>query len=530
MGNSNKCDACRKSAELHDKRHREIATLLLNVRRIDDEEQAVLSPITNGKRKTRKSDILGAFKMPQGLENIHGESEWGDSSTLNGDESDSTSLESPMLVEKYTPKRLIKAERKRARRSCHVQVITPGLMKTIDAVLHPESSPHNDRLEKSGETRDASSSKRIIEDNLAFNPNCFKLSSIRQSVHMKKLLKANGVGSVPSSKDSREDTDMISIVEQFGILAYPVHSSKERSVLMKQLWNAIRDDAEKVENENRDTMMRMAGYWRYVNRKTYNFMVRQGHVWDWTTGRKLEEIDEDDEGSELSFEDDREVEGTVWDDGSTIGNPLSGAGTPSGEMEDHGEGYELNEMKDLRLVNDDTMALDSKLDKGWPKLETCKEDCVPTTKAKHLGLDTPEYKTRIPQPLVKNTSLESPRLAFASSRKDTRHLLDPTSISTLKADEPFDSNLSVPPKALSPDTNKANLSIPRHHDPNNRYNPLSPINEGPDQRLGRSRSLRVAPAAVTSPNDPTESWTTVKGKGAVTRSTSYAGALKKKKI
>lgn len=38
-------------------------------------------------------------------------------------------------------------------------------------------------------------------------------------------------------------------------------------------------------------MMRMAGYWRYVNRRTYNAMVRNNQLWDWATGEKLEELD-----------------------------------------------------------------------------------------------------------------------------------------------------------------------------------------------------------------------------------------------
>lgn len=51
--------------------------------------------------------------------------------------------------------------------------------------------------------------------------------------------------------------------------------------------------------------MRMAGYWRYANRRTYNVMVRNNQLWDWTTGTKLEEVDEEEEEDDVSSMDDR---------------------------------------------------------------------------------------------------------------------------------------------------------------------------------------------------------------------------------
>ncbi|KAI4139407.1 MAG: hypothetical protein L6R39_006298, partial [Caloplaca ligustica] len=176
---------------------------------------------------------------------------------------------------------------------------------------------------------------------------------MRQSVHLKKLLKSNGIGKPRAYPNAQEDPEITSILERLGVTSNPVHASKERNTLVKQLRNAIRDDTEKVENENRDTMMRMAGYWRYVNRKTYNVMVRNNELWDWATGQKLEEVEEEEveeEASEADTEDDHGTDVASWDDLSTLATPFSGAGTPVKEVEeDYSEDVEIDELEALRL-------------------------------------------------------------------------------------------------------------------------------------------------------------------------------------
>ncbi|KAL8720053.1 MAG: hypothetical protein Q9225_003021 [Loekoesia sp. 1 TL-2023] len=501
-----------------------IATLVLKIQKIDEAEQAVLSPINNRKRKTRKSEVLDAFQIPLLPENVHEEGEWADSSTLNEDESDFRPPDTLNLKEDYTPGRLTKAEKKRARRSGLVQVITPELMNMIDATLHPENRPLEDKESRPGDVSNAALSNRIIEENITFNTNCVRRSSMRQSVHTKKLLKANAIGKTPSPKNAQEDPEITLILENLGITTSPTYSSRERSVLVKQIRNAIKDDAEKVENENRDTMMRMAGYWRYVNRKTYNFMVRHNQIWDWATGQKLEEIDEEEE-SELDTEDDRDTDGAFWDDSSTLGTPLSGVGTPLDEVDDYAEDYELEGMKNLQLV-DKAAALDAILNEEFHKQQVRKENCTLTPKANQFVFKTSEPRTRIPEPKFKAAHLGSPSPSFASTRKDTRHLR-PTSISTLKTDEPFNFVPSTPSTPATPTSDKETFSAP-HHDPNNRYNPLTKLNGGLNQRLGRvNKSLKVAPPAVVAARETTGSWTTVKGKGIGPGKTSYAGALKK---
>ena len=70
---------------------------------------------------------------------------------------------------------------------------------------------------------------------------------------------------------------------------------------MNRLITAITEDVTAYQNEQAETMGRTAGYWRYVSKRTYNFMVRNNKIWDWATGEKLYELDDADEDA---LEDD----------------------------------------------------------------------------------------------------------------------------------------------------------------------------------------------------------------------------------
>ena len=57
-------------------------------------------------------------------------------------------------------------------------------------------------------------------------------------------------------------------------------------------------------------MQRMAGYWRYVNKRTYNAMIRTNKLWDWSTGEKLPEV-EVDENDDLGEDDGASLGGST---------------------------------------------------------------------------------------------------------------------------------------------------------------------------------------------------------------------------
>lgn len=424
-------------------------------------------------------------------------------------------------------------------------------MRTIDRVLHPESHPSEDTANRATDGQDAALSHDIIKDNIAFNTHCFWPGSMRQSVHAKKLLKANGIGKTPSPKNAQEDPVIALILQQLDIAPSPPWSTKERATMVKHLRSAIQDDAEKVDNENRDTMMRMAGYWRYVNRKTYNYMVRHNQIWDWVTGQKLEEVEEEEE-SEQDTEDDRETDAASWGEDSTVGTPLSGTGT---SLEDYSEDYDLDELKTLTL-KDNTAALDEKLNKQIQEQQGDVGDQVQTPTASQFTVETPESNTRIQG--VKGTKPGTPSLRFPREKKDTRHLrspslksdtpspvyppsqkdtrhLRPRTIATLSAEvpsiklfPPVDASGSSAPQTKNKDKN-APLDL--HDDPNNRYNSLKNVESNSilinQRRVGANKTMKLMPAAALPFQDTTNTWATVKGKGVSPGKATYAAALKK---
>ena len=499
----------------------------MKIRKIDDADQAVLSPANNRKRKTRRSNVFDPFEVLPQPELILEEGEWPDSSTLNEEEPGKGRNGASESKENYNPGRLTKAEKKRARHSYLVEVIPPGLMDTIDITLHPGNNPFDDKENKEGGLWNSLKSNQVLEDNIRFNTNCFNPASMRQSVHSKRLLKSNGVGRRPSSKNGQMIPEITSILEQLGITPTPFHASKERSALVKQLRSAIKDDIEKIENENRDTMMRMAGYWRYVNRKTYNFMVRQNRIWDWATGQKLEEVEDDNE-SELDGEDVPDANGACWDDSSTVGTPFSGAGTPQNEVEDSTPDHDLGGiMKDLRLV-DNITASEAKPEvevKGQASKPAIEKDYTLTPKVDRFPSDVAESKTKIPAPISRTLDSSLPGPFWDSFRKNTDHP-PPVPSSTHKTDGPPDVQVSPPSAPAAPPLDKLYFSIP-HHDPNNPYNPLTMLSGGHIPRQCRAKkSSKLGPRASTPLGDTTNTWMPSRGKRSDASRASYASVTK----
>lgn len=468
----------------------------------------------NGKRRHRRRDTLDFeyFQDSQVLERIGENDEWADTSTTPTLNDDELEIKRPGILgmkENYAPGRTSKAARKQARHSSLLQVVTPLLMDKVHATLHPESHPLEDKSDRPGDGNDAALSHQIIQDNISFNTGCFKPASMRQSVHAKRLLKSSGIGKV-ASKVPRNEVEMAVLLERLGVSPVPTRPSKERVALLKQLRNIIRDDIDKVENENRDTMMRMAGYWRYVNRKTYNFMVRHNQIWDWATGQKLEEIEEEDESGL-----DKEVGNEAWDDASTVGTSRSGAGTPQKEVEDNTSDTHFRDTDSHQIIC---------------RMEEQDTTSNSTSKAHPYTPSAVESSTRNQRP--KGTP-ERPSSALIALGKDLRHYEIPATIATHKFEERLPSisplptrSTSLPSQPSQPSTR--NAFSPPHHDPHNRYDSLESLKGGLNRRLGHTNSIKVLKVPSTSGTvETTDSWITIKRQGSRPGKPTYAAALKK---
>ncbi|MCJ1252357.1 hypothetical protein MMC24_000162 [Lignoscripta atroalba] len=290
---------CRKSLELHDKRHREIAGVVQRIHQLEETtDLSSASPLSCRKRKTRKSDELDMFKYDADMADEDGE-EGTEVSTTYEDETDVKGLQSYSVQgQKSTTKKDKKAEKRAVKNRARVKVITTEDITRINEALHPVRTQLGSKSSNThSSVNDGLTNNSTIDNNIAFNTSTFRYASLRQAIHAKKLAKWNGV-KTPTDTLSQDDSVMEIILGNLLVSTTVQMASKEGKALIAKLREAIQNDLTIAENEDRDTMMRMAGYWRYVNRRTYNYMVRNNELWDWSTGAKLEEIEEDDEVDE----------------------------------------------------------------------------------------------------------------------------------------------------------------------------------------------------------------------------------------
>ena len=262
--------------------------------------------------------------------------EWeNDSSTLNNDDADERKRCWAGAMENANARKAAKAERKAAKNQVRFNVITKEDLDNVLEVLHPDVKHEPDRsLAIQAEVGQGLTGNTTIDDNITFNPHTFMWGTLRQGIHDKKIAKANGGRQIPDAQ--RLEHILTRVLNGLGIKTDLAKATKERRNLETKLRNAITRDLEAFENEQAETMQRMAGYWRYVNRRTYNQMVKNNELWDWATGQKLPEIEEETELDVIEEEDESLEEGAL--DGPTpVGTPPKG---PLSEDYDDGD-FEL---------------------------------------------------------------------------------------------------------------------------------------------------------------------------------------------
>ncbi|KAK0512006.1 hypothetical protein JMJ35_005134 [Cladonia borealis] len=315
VGQSHHCEACHTTVELHDKRHRQIASIVQSIQSLDRVHVSVI-PLHSKKKRDKRRKRWDESDADAELKDStqEGGVEWDDqSSTLNEEEADDKQQYWTAETRKAA-----KAERKAAKNQARFNVITQADMENVQRSLHPELEKSAEE-EKQTQNGQGLTDNKTIEDNIAFNNHTFKWGRLRQSIHQKKIIKANDSknSAVPDLEAQNDFLDPILSI--LGIRVNVSKATKARKSLETKLRNAIMEDVLAFQNEQDEKMQRMAGYWRYVNRRTYNEMVKNNELWDWATGQKLPEIEEDNELESIQEEDEE--------------NYMSGAtyvGTPNG--------------------------------------------------------------------------------------------------------------------------------------------------------------------------------------------------------
>lgn len=186
-------------------------------------------------------------------------------------------------------------------------LLTAEEHERIHEALHPTP---NSLLERATTSRGSTSlaKNEIIDANIAFSSATCNYTSLQEAAHKKKMSCNNGIDK--SSRTTVDDSQITAILQRLGICNdMSLDRSRKCQSLLGRLRHAIYFGLVCVENEEREIMMRMAGYWRYVNRRTYNAMVRHSQLWDWATSAKLEELESSDHDAE---DDDEGAQETAF--------------------------------------------------------------------------------------------------------------------------------------------------------------------------------------------------------------------------
>ena len=293
---------CRRSRETHDKRHREIAVLVEAILELDG-TNGLSIPVSGTKRKARKSDDLFDIARDVDEVSVH-ESDLLDNASVKDQDTAPPSLCTPNLKGAKREQKLKKAERKMAKSQSRVKVIATEEISRIADVIHPR--PPDGTLNAKSDFRRNSDDlldSKLVADNIAYVSATSEHhnSRIRHDYGAKKAAKSKPTPppQTPTTPGpSGSDDESVGILGRLGVKLVVLATSKERKGLIAKLQDAVCVDLAVVDNEDRDTMTREAGYFRYVNRRTYNAMIRNNQIWDWVSGRKLEEVDEEDDTEE----------------------------------------------------------------------------------------------------------------------------------------------------------------------------------------------------------------------------------------
>ncbi|KAI9797451.1 MAG: hypothetical protein M1833_005491 [Piccolia ochrophora] len=307
VGSSHKCEACRTSLEQHEKRHREVATL---IKRIHDLDQAATE------RDGDPSIVETNLKDDDGSESTAKDGRGAENSCEHSKEptmKDSSPTDDPRL----NGRRARKAAKKAAKLVARIKTSNLDILTQIQEALHPrcELFEAPDQVHDStGELID----KNVIDAHIIFNPRVFSWRAKHNKFASRSL---SGSLENLDAKAAAEHTLL-----KLGVVPEVPRGTRQRKDLICKLCEAIKDDLTAVENEEKETRMRMEGYWRYVNRKVYDRMVANNRQWDWESGEKVvnemlhsagEESEQDANGLPLNFNNSTSNE--VREDGHNKG-------------------------------------------------------------------------------------------------------------------------------------------------------------------------------------------------------------------
>ncbi|KLJ09621.1 hypothetical protein EMPG_14947 [Blastomyces silverae] len=261
---------CLMSNEQHQKRHREIATIIQEIQTLETNDD------TTSTRKFKRTK-----KIANGQEH-NTNSAAGDASWTKEENSDKDNSGKP--VPKLLPalRRLQKQKAKIDRVSSQQRKSRFTFRSTI--VLRS-------RLVEMGAAIHRSKICPTMTPEIALGA---LLSSIKLSQELKSELEK-----LSSQTKKRKGDGLLSAHRRLGYIQEvmetlgvpPPHTaeiSKGGQILLDRVALAIFEDIQIVGNESRETLRRMLSYWRFASKKAYHAMVQNNQIVNWETGERLE--------------------------------------------------------------------------------------------------------------------------------------------------------------------------------------------------------------------------------------------------
>ncbi|KAK2839254.1 hypothetical protein FQN49_006324 [Arthroderma sp. PD_2] len=305
IGNSHKCEPCRKSNDLHEKRHKEIASLIEQIHDIDRGEGARTMKFTGRVGVLEPTNPIltpGRHVIKDGRAVIRrGVSDARQPLQRTQSVKDRRAEKKAMKLEKS----MAKTVKRQASRPFVPGIVLASSVEQVGKAIHGTS-----QLESTIGPQDAD----------AFFVSCIRrFEDLEQQAQELAVKQETGVaGSKDSKVRERGDYSSVNKVElpmireilaELDIRINHKGSDKDRKALLIKVADAIFLDITLVSKEARETMRRSAGYWRFVNKRTYNAMVRNSKIVNWETGEKLPEVGKSP--SSLNAEPDTDPEAQV---------------------------------------------------------------------------------------------------------------------------------------------------------------------------------------------------------------------------
>ena len=283
--------SCRKSNELHEKRHKDIAALVDKIYEFDRGEGNLTLKFgdgTNGlvlyDRTTNLTPAMGVMKLAKAAV----------IRSLGQPESLKRTMSARDRRAEKRAKKLEKSVAKTIRRQvCRPKipgVVLASSVEQVNKAIHGISKLESALSPEDADTFFVASILRFQEVEEQAREFAMKQDAHGGHGHHESKTPSPGKDRAEYGNINKYELPIIrEILAGLNIRIDKDNADKDRKQLLVKLGEAIFTDLELLSNEAREIMKRSAGYWRFASRRTYNAMVRNSKIVNWETGEKLTE-------------------------------------------------------------------------------------------------------------------------------------------------------------------------------------------------------------------------------------------------